>query len=110
MSDRECRAERAERLAGEEAQQDTDRHRGSGGALEQLTVDGDPGVGQREERHDAVARPGVKEGEQPLVRWDRGAQAPASRALEVRRGLLAESTEPLDGPIQLRHADGTGAE
>ena len=108
--DRERRAERAERLAGEEAQQDTDRHWGSGGAPEQLAVDGDPGVGQRKERHDGVARPWVEESEQLLVRWDGGAQAMARRALELRRRLLAEPAETLGGPVQLRPADGTGAE
>lgn len=108
--DRKRHAERAERLAGEVAQQDTHRHWGSGGAPEHIPVDGDPGVGQREERHDGVARPGVVEGEQPLVRRNGGAQASSRRALSLRRGLLPEPAETLDGPMQLRPTDGTSPE
>ena len=77
---------------------------------EHVAVDGDPGVGQCEQRHDGVARPGVVEGEQPLVGRDGGAQASARRALELRRGLLAEPAETLGGPVQLGAADGTSAE
>ena len=92
------------------AEQDADGHWGAGGAAEHVAVDGDPGVGQCEQRHDDVARPGVVEGEEAFVGRDGGAQVSARGALQLRRGLLAEPAEALGGAVQLGAADGTCAE
>ena len=59
-------------------------------------VDGDARVREREERHDDVARPGVKELLQPLVRRDRraelrGARARASSAVGCSRNSRKRS-------------------
>ena len=60
----------------------------------------DPGVGQREDRHDHVAGPGVEQVLQPLVGGDREPQAELGLAGQLGRRLLPEGAEPLAGRLQ----------
>ena len=101
-------ADDSKRLADHVAEQDAERDRRAGRALEEAAVDRDARVREREHRDDHVARPRVIEGQQPLVRRDRRAEALARRALELRRGLLAELAEALAGALELRPGDGIG--
>ena len=58
-------------------------------------------VGEREQRHDHVAGPGMEGLLHPPVRGDRLGQADAGRPGHLRRGLLAEPPHPGRGPLQV---------
>ena len=97
------RAEDPERLAHHVAEQDSQRHGGRDSVAEQLPVQVDARVREREQRHDHEAGPGVEPVLKPLVRGDRGRNAQLRRACELGRGLLAE------GARRLRHTLEVGA-
>ena len=98
-------ADDSDRLADDVAEQDAERDRRAGRALEQAHVDGDARVREREQRNDHVARPRVIQGQQPLVRRDRRSEARARRALELGRRLLAELAEALAGGFEVGPGD-----
>ena len=75
--------EDADRLPDDVAEQDSERDRRRERAREEAAVDHDAGV--------HVARPGVIELGQPLVRRDRRPQPFPGRACQLRRRLLAEA-------------------
>src|SRR6478736_5611203 len=61
----------------------------------------DAGVGEREERDNRVARPGMPEALQPLVRRDGRPQRAARRAGEVPGWLLAEEPEEVGRALEV---------
>ena len=91
----------ADRLADHVADQDAERDRRGERLGQEAAVDRDAGVGQREQRHDHVARPRVVESA-AAARWARSrGQADAGRAGQLRRRLLAEQPEQVAGPLQV---------
>ena len=95
------RADDAERLAHHVAEHDPERDRRGDRVAEQLPVDVDAGVCEREQRHDHEARPRVEPVLEPLVRGDRGRDAQLRRARELGRGLLAEGPRQLGHPLEV---------
>ena len=61
----------------------------------------DPGIGEREQRNDHVARPRVKVVLEPLVCRDRRLQALLRRARELRRRLLPERPSQRRCPLEI---------
>ena len=93
--------EDAERLADHVAGDDADRDRRADRVGEQAAGDVDARVGEREERHDHVAGPGVEGVLDALVRRDRlGEAAPRGRG-EPGGRLLAELAGEVGGPLEL---------
>ena len=72
-----------------------------------LGVELDAGVGQREERHDQIARPRVEERLQPFVGRQRRGACPRSRGRgELGGRLLAERPDQLASPLPARSRAG----
>ena len=69
-------------------------------SLEELRGHVDAGVGEREQRHDHIARPRVELVLEPLVRRDRRQQALLRRARELGRRLLAERRASASWPAR----------
>ena len=82
------------RLAGDVADEDPERDRRAEAPRQEAAVDRDPGVREREQRHDHVARPGVKQLLQPFVERRRGPDLHSGHACQLRGGLLPELSEP----------------
>jgi hypothetical protein len=87
-------AEDADGLPDHVTEQDPERDRRRESSREESAVDRNPRVREREQRHDDVARPGVKELLQPLVERRRRPELHSGRACQSRRGLLAKLSEP----------------
>ena len=98
----------ADRLAEHVGEDDPERDRRGVGAREEVAVDRDADVGEREERHDHVARPRVVELQQAGVRRDGCPQAGAGRARQLRGRLLAEAAEEVGRPLELAAAGRVG--
>ena len=98
----------AHRLAHHVPDQDAQRDRGRIGPGEQPHADRDAGVGQGEQRHDEVARPGVVQLLEPLVGGDGQPDAAAGLTGQLRGGLLAEQPEQVAGPLQVTARRGLG--
>ena len=92
----------ADRLADHVAEQDPQRDRRRDGVGEQLAVDVDADVREREQRDDHEARPGMEAVLDPLVRRDRRGDAELGRARELGRRLLAERARELRDPLEVR--------
>ena len=90
----------ADRLPDHVADEDAERDRRGEGVAEQRPRQCDAGVGEREQRHDHVARPRMQ-ARTGAARWrDRRQQAPLRRARELRRRLLAEGAGQRDRPLE----------
>jgi hypothetical protein len=90
-----------DRLARDVPGEDAERQRRGERSRQERPADHQPGVGQCEQRHDQVARPRVEGVLQPLVRGYGLRQADAGRPGRLRRGLLPELADPVDGPLQV---------
>ena len=95
------RAEDARGLADHVGGHDPDRHRRGRRRGDQVAVDRDPRVREREQRHDHQARPRVQPELQPLVRRDRRGEAGARGVGELGRRLLAERARQLGAALEV---------
>ena len=95
------RAGDAERLARDVADEDAQGDGGGVGAGEEGAAERDAGVGEREQRDDDVAGPGMVELLEPLVRGQRRGEPGARRLRQVGGRLLAEAAEQVAGPFQV---------
>ena len=93
--------EDAQRLAHHVGDHDAQRHRRRERVVQQPAVEMDAGVGEREQRHDHVARPRVQAVLEPFVGRDRGEHAELRRPGELRRRLLAERPRQLGRALEL---------
>ncbi len=95
------RAENADGLADDVTERDSERDRRPDGITEQLSVDVDARVREREHGHDEVARPRVKLVLKPLVGGDRGRDAPLRATRELGSRLLTERAGQLGRPLEV---------
>ena len=95
------RAGDAEGLARDVADEDAQGDGGGVGAGEEGAAERDARVGEREQRDDEVAGPGMVELLQPLVRGQRRGEPGARRLRQVGGRLLAEAAEQVAGPFQV---------
>ena len=102
------RPQHAQRLADDVADDDAQRDARAERACEEVAVEHDAGVREGEERHDHVARPGVVELLQALVRRDRRLEPDPGRARELRRRLLAEEPEEVARALEVAARGGIG--
>ena len=99
----------SQRLAQHVSEDDSERDRRAERVAEQVRVDLDARVREREQGHDHEARPGMEPVLKALVRRDRRGHAKLSRTRELRRGLLAERARELGHALESRAPGRVGA-
>ncbi len=96
-----ARAQDAQGLPDDVPERYSERDRRADGITEQLPVDMDAGVGEREDGNDEVARPRVKLVLKPLVGGDRRRDAPPRATSEFGSRLLTERTGQLGRTLEI---------